>query len=395
MKKGLLTIFLSFILLTTGCNQAPKDENAAIETIDKNAVIMKIDGTKINKDQFDNSFNKLYITSPFGVTRVSLEQKRNHKLKLLFTAKAVNDIIIRHFINEEAKKNNITVSKDEVDDIFNQVVKSMGNKDRLLSQLQVASMTEEDFRKSLEADIKAKKVIDILAENISVTDQDIKEYYEDHKMDKFNVPESARASHIFIKADPRIIRSNLRKANPALTGEELANQTAQEMENRKNKALDVLKKVTPENFSTIAEEYSDDKISATNNGDLGYFPKGKMLSGFDEAIFSSGKVQVGKVFPELVQTPIGFHIIKLTDYRKKGILSFDSVKDDIKRILTENKKVEALTEFVQKQKANADIKYIYKQFDPTVINDNLSKDPQSPASQIKQTPANETVNSSS
>ncbi len=60
-------------------------------------------------------------------------------------------------------------------------------------------------------------------------------------------------------------------------------------------------------FEAIAKQYSTDKATAPNGGDLGWFTKQEMVPAFAEAAFSG---QPGEVLKP-VQTPYGWHIIKV------------------------------------------------------------------------------------
>lgn len=60
-------------------------------------------------------------------------------------------------------------------------------------------------------------------------------------------------------------------------------------------------------FEELAEEYSDDPGSAMDGGDLGVFPRGVMVTEFEDAVFSLEPGQIS----DLVQTDFGFHVIKL------------------------------------------------------------------------------------
>ncbi len=62
-----------------------------------------------------------------------------------------------------------------------------------------------------------------------------------------------------------------------------------------------------EDFSTLAKEFSLDKGSALNGGDLGWFTKGSMVQEFEDAAFALGIGEVSKV----VESDFGFHIVKL------------------------------------------------------------------------------------
>ncbi|MFH0818964.1 MAG: protein translocase subunit SecD [Patescibacteria group bacterium] len=70
---------------------------------------------------------------------------------------------------------------------------------------------------------------------------------------------------------------------------------------------------TETDFSQLAKDNSQDPGSKDNDGDLGYFSKGDMVAEFDDVVFN--KAEVGQVYPKLVETDYGWHIIKLTDKR--------------------------------------------------------------------------------
>jgi len=63
-------------------------------------------------------------------------------------------------------------------------------------------------------------------------------------------------------------------------------------------------------FAALAKANSED-TSAEQGGDLGYFSQGSMVPEFDDVVFN--KAEVGKVYPELVQTTFGYHIIKVEE----------------------------------------------------------------------------------
>lgn len=91
------------------------------------------------------------------------------------------------------------------------------------------------------------------------------------------------------------------------------------------KAQDILARIkNGEDFALVASETSQDPGSAQKGGDLGFFDRRRMVQPFDSVAFS---MKVGEV-SDLVRTPFGWHIIKVTDI--KPYLDFEKQKDNLK-----------------------------------------------------------------
>lgn len=81
-----------------------------------------------------------------------------------------------------------------------------------------------------------------------------------------------------------------------------------------------------DDFGKLASEFSEDRGSATRNGELPWFGSGRMIPEFENAAFAlknTGDVSTP------IQSAFGWHIIKLLD--RKGLASFETVKADIER----------------------------------------------------------------
>ncbi|MBS7229809.1 peptidylprolyl isomerase [Flavobacterium psychroterrae] len=115
----------------------------------------------------------------------------------------------------------------------------------------------------------------------------------------FKAGVNAKASHILI----------------GYTGSQTPNQKEKRTkEEAKAKAEEILAQVqaNPDSFMMLAFTSSDDS-SAQQGGDLGYFSPNQMVKPFNDFVFNNGIGKVG-----LVETPFGFHIIKITD-KQDGI----------------------------------------------------------------------------
>ena len=84
-------------------------------------------------------------------------------------------------------------------------------------------------------------------------------------------------------------------------------------------------------FGMLAEKNSDGP-SAKSKGDLGYFSRGRMAPSFEKAAFALKTGEISGV----VETPFGFHIIKVEDRRTNpsyNAANFDKEKLNLKRKL--------------------------------------------------------------
>jgi peptidyl-prolyl cis-trans isomerase C len=91
-----------------------------------------------------------------------------------------------------------------------------------------------------------------------------------------------------------------------------------------------------EDFAALAKEKSQDP--GAEGGDLGFFTRGQMVKPFEDAAFA---LDVGQV-SDPVQTPFGWHIIKVEEKRDQPLPNFDQVKDAIIAQLVQNKAQEVV-----------------------------------------------------
>jgi len=80
-------------------------------------------------------------------------------------------------------------------------------------------------------------------------------------------------------------------------------------------------------FIKLADEKTSDPSGKGSGGDLGYFGPGQMVPEFEQAAMA---LEVGAYTKEPVQSPFGWHVIKVEDKRAKQPPAYDTVKDQIR-----------------------------------------------------------------
>ena len=115
-------------------------------------------------------------------------------------------------------------------------------------------------------------------------------------VDLQNRADSLKASHILISYNGAL------RSEDTVTTKERAQAVADSLAN-------VLKKNVKktELFAELATKFSTDKASAEKGGDLDWFTDGTMVPDFNEFVMKNPVGQIG-----VVETPFGFHVIKVT-----------------------------------------------------------------------------------
>lgn len=174
---------------------------------------------------------------------------------------------------------------------------------------------QEEFRQPEKVALRYLQfdAADYVKELTLFSDEEMERYYR-RNLDKFEIIEQAKASHILVKV--------AKDADDATKAE------------RRTFAESLLKQLNEgKDFATLARANSDDPGSAAKGGDLGYFQRGTMVKPFENAVFA---LKPGDI-SELVETDFGFHIIKLEEYIEPGVKTLAESVDQIKAGLQQEK----------------------------------------------------------
>lgn len=320
MKRKIISISASLMLILslTGCSGTKNDDSVATVNDSSIGVSKYIQALKLNKSA---------IESMYGTSIWDSEVEKGKKYSDFFKDTVLEQMINTEVIYQQAKKDNLLPSEEEVNKQFKEFQKEVKDDKIYKQNMKKLGITDEDIKKEQEIGIAIKNYKDNFFKNAEISNEEMKKYYDDNKNEFYK--DEVKASHILIKT---IDENN----------NELSDKKKEEA---KKKAEDILKKIkSGEEFAKLAKEYSEDG-TASQGGDLGFFTKGEMVPEFEKAAW---ELKPGEV-SDLVKTQYGYHIIKVTDKVDKQ-LSFDEVKDTIKDMLLNEKFNKNIEDLVKEAK---------------------------------------------
>lgn len=357
MKRVLLTALASMLLLT-GC-------------VTSKDTIIKVNNQPITQTEFNKEFKKVSSDGMLAQMNIQIPQDDNNFMYLMLKDKIVNELIVKSLINQAIKERHIKVTKADMDNEIKIMIDKVGSKEQFNEILKRNGVSNEQFMKDLKEEVKVKKLVNMI-ENVKISDKEAQIFYNKNQK-KFTYPDKVRASHILIMANPMELERQIKSKpeNKELSEEIVKQKVAAEMQARYQKAqqIETSLKNLPDNFEKVAREKSDDVASAKNGGDLGFFAKSDMVEPFSKQAFAQ---QPNTISP-VIQTPYGFHIIKVTDRMVAGKEPFVKVKEQIKLYLQAQKQMDILEKLLTQLKSSAKIEYVNESYNPVNIQAKLKE----------------------
>lgn len=284
---------------------------------DKN--VAKVNDVDISKEDYKKTEEFLYSIGYIQEDKENSDEIDNDVLSF---------IIDNEVAYQDAQKKNIKVKNEDIEEKFEQLNETLEGNISYQDKLNSSGITQDFLRKQIEKDLIVAKYKENFIKDVKVNDKEIEAYYNNNK-DQFNV-EEVKASQILI--------STLDEDNKEVSKEE--------KEKLKEKAKDILEKINNnEDFAALAKKYSDDKSSGKDGGNLGYFAKEDKNIEFTKEVF---KLNVNQV-SNLIETPYGYHIVKVTD-KKMVKKSLEDSKDDIKNKIINEKYTKYIDSLYKKGK---------------------------------------------
>jgi len=251
----------------------------------------------------------------------------------------LRDLIDSRLLSQKADELGISADTDVIkrlDELRKQMhAESMED---LEKAAQAQGVSFEEFKQNLKDSILTQKVIQQeVGGHITVTQQEIQEFYNQHK-DEMARPEQVRLSEILISTAP----PTPAPGQPAPSGDEVVAQA-------KAKADAVYAQLQKgAKFEELAQKNSNGPTAA-NGGDLEYFKLGTLSKPLEDQVFG---LKAGQ-YTEPVRTNQGWVILRVTEHQSEGTPPLKEVESQIQERLYMTKMQPALREYLTKLREDA------------------------------------------
>lgn len=289
-----------------------------------NQKIATVNGKEISFNNFKASMNILF--------NLNKDEKLTSEQISEYERQLIDYSVLNRAIYDVAVKDGVTSDPEVVQASYTATMEQLSSMLKLEIDeiLKKFNLTESGIKESLREEYIASEYLE---NKSTVSDEEALKYYTEHADEFYKY----RASHILIPTTDD-------------SGNELSDKDKEKAKEKAEKLLKELKNGA--NFEELAKEHSKDG-SAENGGDLDYFGKGEMVPSFESAV---EKTEIGQLYPEVVETSYGYHIVKRTGEKTS---TFDEEKESIIYQLSYNKK----NEIIEKIQKEAKIDILFKGYE--------------------------------
>jgi peptidyl-prolyl cis-trans isomerase C len=292
-------------------------------------VVARVNGVDITRKELDTAVQAFSYQMARQGHHVSPEETATLQQSVL------EQLIGRQLVLQQGHKQIPADVDKKVQEQIDQAKASKGGYVEFKKALADGGVTVEQFTHEVRDGIIIHETIQSLIDKrVKISPEDARAFY-DGNPDQFKQPELVRASHILISCSP---------------------DATDEVKKGKRAEIDAALSLIKggEKFADVAKKVSEDPGSAQNGGDLGYFPRGRMVPEFDTAVFSMKTNEISGV----ITTQFGYHILQVTGRKPAQITPFDQVKEQLADYLKQRKGGEVTRAYVTELRSSAKVEVL-------------------------------------
>jgi len=307
MKRTLAVLVAALpALFLASCKHTPPANVAA-----------EVNGYAITNAELEKAYQSS-VQTPEGASE---DQLTAQKIDLL------SSMIIQQIMLQRAEKLGLSAVDADVDAEIAKM-RAPYTKEEFDKQLAAQKMSINDLKAKVRSKLTVDKLVNKeITSKISITDAEITNYYNANKA-SFNPPEpTVHIAQILVTPFPDPNVRNLK--NSKAQNEKEARAKIEGLANQLRQGVD---------FSMLAQNYSEDRDSAPNGGDMGFVRQSDLERVTPELRKVVNSLPQGGVSP-IIPTPEGFRILKVISREPAGQreLNDPRVQQNIRDMLLNSK----------------------------------------------------------
>ncbi len=246
-----------------------------------------------------------------------------------FMREAWRQAVGAQLLLEEAVRLNIQVTAEEIGKKMNDLVRQLGGPDAYRQALLRQGLSERHVQDSVHRGLQVERLIADITRHIPPpTEEELRAYYDAHP-ERFRGPDRAQLRHILLKP---------------------ASDSPQNRMAARDQLLEIKRRAeTGADFAELAAAHSHCDSGRKTGGSLGWVARGATLPAFDEVAF---RLAIGDI-SNVVETPLGLHIIQKTAEEAGAPLPFEEVRNRIADLLLHERRGRAIADFVESLRRQA------------------------------------------
>jgi parvulin-like peptidyl-prolyl isomerase len=298
-----IPLWFLFFLLTTGCRQQKSTPlQATVALVNDEAITLQELQALIPQDEGK------------GLKDMNASEAEKKELK----KQLLDQLIDRKILLQEARRLKIELTEREVQQKFEEI-RDGKEEAAFVAFLTERNLTREVWEKATRENLLIERLLNQLAgDQISISEVEMHRYYEGHP-EAWRVDEQIKLRQIVVKTESE---------------------------------AEALMKTLSEgaDFAQTAREHSQFP-QLGEGGDLGYLSPSEIPVEFDPLLQS----EIGSV-SSIIQTPFGYHLVRIEDRLPARALPFEEVKEKIHQTLLEEKREILFTQWIEKVRRTTEIK---------------------------------------
>jgi peptidyl-prolyl cis-trans isomerase SurA len=282
-------------LLLSGCKGGPKKSGDVVATVN---------GKAIPRSEVEKYYENQTAGSPQKPTPA-----QEGALKLNF----LRELIDREIMMQRAQKLGLLATDDEVDQRITEI-KAPYTQEEFDKRLKDRKLTLDDMKRDIRAQLTIQKLFNReINSKITISDNDVTAYYNEHKSEFNLVEPQYHLAHIFVQPGAGQPVRNLKNSDARTDAE------------ARDKIRMILNRLeSGEDFATVAMNYSEDPSTSSNGGDLGIVPESGLRNTDSTTRGEVMKLRPGQfsgvitVVNPATRQPVGYRIVRLVGKEPAG-----------------------------------------------------------------------------